>query len=113
MRNLLLVGVVLAFTSPAFGADAPPEGWTTAAPREEIRPAFAYEPAGGLNGQGVLVIRQDHREGQDGWWTKTFTIEGGKHYAFRVFYQARNVATPRRSVVVKLNWTDAKGHKVN
>src|SRR5262249_60864618 len=52
------------------------------------------------------------REGLDGWWTKTFPVEGGKHYRVQAFYRARGVATPRRSIVVKLNWRDAKGNQV-
>ncbi len=40
-----------------------PEGWTTAAPREEISPAFAYEPNGGTDGKGSFVITAAAREG--------------------------------------------------
>jgi predicted amidohydrolase len=89
-----------------------PEGWTTAAPREEIRPEFAYHSSGGVDGQGAFVIRADQREGLDGWWAKTFPVTGGRHYQFQAFYQARNVAAPRRSAVVKLNWRDAQGRRV-
>ena len=89
-----------------------PNSWTTTAPRDEIRPAFAHEPAGGVDGRGALVITADRREGLDGWWTKTLSVQGGKHYRFQAFYQARNVAVPRRSVVVKLHWQDEKGKKV-
>jgi predicted amidohydrolase len=107
----------LAWAVPqaAPGADAgtAPDGWHTAAPREEIRPAFAYAPSGGIKGGGAFVIRSDQREGLDGWWTKTFPVEGGKHYRFQAFYQARGVAAPRRSVVVKLNWRDAQGKQVS
>jgi predicted amidohydrolase len=113
----VVVGGWLAWAAPgadrnaADGARAP-DGWTTAAPREEIRPAFAYEPAGGPDGKGAFVIKHDRREGLDGCWTKTFPVTGGKHYRFRVLYQARDVAVPRRSVVAKIDWRDGDGKKV-
>jgi predicted amidohydrolase len=89
-----------------------PDGWETAAPREEIRPAFAYEPKGGPDGKGAFVIKHDQREGLDGWWTKTYPVVGGKHYRFRALGQIRDVSVPRRSVLVKLHWRDAEGKKV-
>jgi predicted amidohydrolase len=93
-------------------AAQPPDGWTTAAPRPEIRPAFAYEPAGGPDGRGAFVIRADQREGLDGWWTRTVPVAGGKHYRFTALFRAGGVPFPRRSVVVKLHWQDDKGKKV-
>jgi predicted amidohydrolase len=96
----------------AAGPHRPLEDWTPAAPRDEIRPAFASEPTGGVDGKGALLIRADDREGLDGWWTKTFAVTGGKHYRFQAFYQASHVALPRRSIVVKLNWQDGQGRKV-
>jgi predicted amidohydrolase len=106
----------LALAGPAGQKAAPPvqvpDGWTTAAPREEIRPEFAYEPVGGPDGKGAFVIKHDRREGLDGWWTKTFPVTGGKHYRFRVLCQARDVAVPRRGVVVKLHWRDDRGKAV-
>ena len=71
----------------------------------EISPAFAHD-------RGVLIITADQRDGLDGWWTKTFPVSGGKHYHFSANYQAKNVAVPRRSVIVKINWQDAQGKKV-
>jgi predicted amidohydrolase len=89
-----------------------PEGWTTAAPRDEIRPAFRFDPQGGPDGHGAFVIKADRREGLDGCWTKTFAVTGGKYYHFRALYRAENLDVPRRSAVVKLNWQDARGRKV-
>ncbi len=94
---------------PAAGA---PDGWATAAPRDEIRPDFAYDPAGGPDGQGALVIKADRREGLDGCWTKSFPVTGGKHYRFEARFRAEGVAVPRRSVVAELHWRDEKGRKV-
>jgi predicted amidohydrolase len=98
-----------------------PEGWTTAAPREEICPAFAYEPTGGVgrisnpshpDGNGVFIITADGREGLDGCWRKSLPITGGRYYHFQAFYQARNITVPRRSVLVKLHWRDERGKTV-
>src|SRR5262249_43998589 len=89
-----------------------PDGWTVAAPREEIRPSFAYEPTGGSDGGGAFAIAAARGEGLEGWWPKAFTIGGGSHYRFRASYQARDVAVPRRSILVKLHWRDAQGKAV-
>ena len=68
----------LAFQIRAASAD----GWTTAAPREEIRPQFQQTETGGKSGRGTLVIRADDREGLHGWWQKTFPVTAGQHYRF-------------------------------
>ncbi|SRR6266567_7563901 len=49
----------LAFQIHAGSAEA----WTTAAPREEIRPQFQHSETGGKSGRGTLFIRADEREG--------------------------------------------------
>jgi predicted amidohydrolase len=89
-----------------------PEGWVQFAPRDEIRPEFAYEPDGGPDGKGTLVLRSDAREGLAGAWKKTLAVTGGKTYHFTARYQARNVAVPRRSAVAEIHWRDAAGKKV-
>ncbi len=89
-----------------------PEGWTVAAPREEIRPEFAFDARGGPDGQAALVIKADGREGLDGGWIKTFPIHGGSWYRFCAVRKVENVALPRRSAVAKINWLDAQGNRV-
>src|SRR5262245_25559428 len=105
----VIMAALLVCAAPPEGdktpATQPPDGWTTAAPRPEVSPAFAYD-------KGVFVITADKREGLDGWWTKTFPVTGSKHYHFTATYQTKNVAVPRRSVIVKINWQDAQGKKV-
>src|SRR5689334_11305491 len=59
-----------------------PEGWSAESPRDEIRPAFAFEPNGGPDGKGALRIMADQRDGLAGCWKKTFPIVGGKYYRF-------------------------------
>jgi len=97
----------------AFGqAETPPplpDGWETYAPRQEIRPEFRHEAAGGLNGAPCLTIIADGREGLDGAWVKTFPIEGGRHYRFFALRKTDNVAAPRRSGAAGVTWQDDDG----
>ena len=93
-------------------ADSPPPGWTTGAPREELLPKFGYEAQGGMDDDGCLIIQTGSREGLDGYWTRTYAVEGGKTYQFTAFYRATGVVLPRRSIVAKLDWRDDKGQSV-
>ena len=94
-------------------AESTPEGWTTAAPREEIRPEFSFDPAGGRDGKGSLRITADKREGLDGFWTRTYPITGGRYYRFHAARKIANVPVPRRSAVVRILWQDDKGKAVS
>ncbi len=89
-----------------------PDGWLTDATRDEIRPEFAHQPHGGVDGRGCLLIKADHRDGLDGFWRKDFPITGGKSYQFRADYQAEGVAVPRRSIVAEIHWKDGQGRSV-
>jgi predicted amidohydrolase len=89
-----------------------PAGWSSASPREEIRPQFAYEASGGRRGQGALIIQHDGRAGLDGYWTRNFPVTGGRFYRFEAFRRSDHVASPRRSALVRLLWQDEKGNKV-
>lgn len=93
-------------------ASAAPEGWQAKAPRDEIRPEFSYQPAGGPDGKGSLVTRADAREGLHGIWARTFPIVGGRYYAFRVLRKVEGIPYPRRHVLVTITWQDAKGRNV-
>ncbi len=92
-----------------------PDGWTTTAPRDEIKPAFAYKSKGGPDHQGSFVIESDKREGLLGRWTKTFPVKGGKHYRFAVLrkYTGSNSPVPiRRAGDVRVLWRDDNGNPV-
>jgi predicted amidohydrolase len=82
------------------------------APRDEIRPAFAYTPKGGRDGKGAFVITHDRREGLDGHWARTFTVKGGQFYRFHAVRKVHNVEVPRRSAVVRIIWQDDRGRRV-
>ena len=96
---------------PTGQADAP-AGWQRNATRDEIRPEFAYVYDGGRSGKGAFIIKHDSREGLDGYWTRTFSITGGQFYRFAAFRKTEQVASPRRSAVVRLLWQDEKGKRV-
>lgn len=100
-------------TTPIPDASSLPiRGWTAGAPRDEIRPRFAFDAEGGPDHKGVHTIEADGREGLDGWWSKSFPVTGGKHYRFTALYRAQRVELPRRSVLVKLDWRDSAGRPV-
>ncbi len=113
---ILVVLPAFVIIAKACGAERAPEsasvGWQVASPREEIRPAFAFDPGGGPAGRGSFVVRADAREGLDGYWHKTFPVTGGRHYQFTVRRRTHDVETPRRSAVVKLTWQDDEGRLV-
>ncbi len=88
------------------------EGWQTSAPREELKPAFSFVAKGGRSGKGAFIIQHDARDGLDGFWTKTFPVQGGHDYRFEVFRQTRRVPVPRRSAMVRLLWQDDRRRKV-
>ncbi|MGE0130277.1 MAG: carbon-nitrogen hydrolase family protein [Blastocatellales bacterium] len=116
INRLLLMAVLIAsfrVVAMADGANSAPDGWQTAAPRDEIRPQFDYNPKGGKDGKGALLIIADEREGLDGYWVKTFSITGGKHYRFFALRRVENIAAPARSVSVRILWQDANGKSVH
>lgn len=105
-------GTAAAGDSRAPAPDKIPAGWQTAAPREELRPQFSFNPKGGLDGKGSFVIQADSREGLDGYWTKTFPVKGSQYYRFSAFRKSEQVASPRRSTVARLLWQDEAGRSV-
>jgi predicted amidohydrolase len=115
-KILLLSIPLVASQFPTEAAEAPlspkADGWSTAAPREEIRPAFDFKPDGGPLGHGSLAIRAEGREGIDGHWTKSLPIKGGQYYRFRALRRVEKVPSPRRSTFARILWRDAQGRPV-
>lgn len=105
--SLLCLGLVAARAETP-----PPPGWSTASPRDELRPAFRCEPQGGPHHEGALVIASDRREGLAGAWVRTFPVEGGHWYRFHVWRQAERVTDLRRQVLARLLWQDDHGRPV-
>ncbi len=110
--TLSVLGCIFLLTD-ARAENAMPEGWQTVAPRDEIRPAFSFEPRGGPQGEGSFVVAHDLRDGLDGWFQKAFTVTGGECYRFHAVRKTLNVRVPRRSAVVRVLWQDEAGRKVS
>lgn len=111
VAGLLMSGAALPALMAGEAAE-PPDGWTTRAPRDEVRPEFSYLPDGGPGGSGRFVIESDGREGLIGWWAKSIPVRGGQTYRFSVQRRTRDVKLPRRSVVARLFWQNDQGRKV-
>src|SRR5262249_46886575 len=116
LNRFLFTAVLIAsfqIIATADGENNAPDGWRAAPPRDEIPPEFDYIPKGGKDGKGAFLIVADDREGLDGYWVKTFSIAGGRHYRFFALRRVENVAAPSRSVVARILWQDADGKPVN
>ena len=113
----LLSGLTDIFASrPAVAAGSEPgapDGWTTSAPREELRPKFSYDAQGGRDAQGAFVIVADQRAGLDGWWTKTVSVKGSLHYRFHAARRVEGVTLPRQTALVRIVWQDDSGRSVS
>lgn len=111
---MIRINVAFAFMLlPIFAfAQEPPTGWQPAAPRDEIKPRFAYDAKGGPEQTGSFVITSDQREGLHGWWQKTFPVAGGQYYQFHAVRKTDYVEAPRRSAVARILWQDDKGQAV-
>lgn len=83
-----------------------PDGWSGMSPRDEIRPQFSHGKG------GTLVITHDGREGLDGWYQKTFPIQGGVFYRFSVRRRIEGIENPRQSCLVRIVWQDDLGRIV-
>lgn len=110
------IGLLLLVAFYGSAQDAPtlnlPDGWSAVAPRDEIRPAFSFKKKSGPHGAGTFVIAHDEREGLDGWFQKSFPVNGGEFYAFHALRKLDKVSLPRRSANVRIVWHDAQGGKV-
>ncbi|MFO1008120.1 MAG: carbon-nitrogen hydrolase family protein [Planctomycetaceae bacterium] len=111
LLSFLCVSFIFGSTAISPAAEPAPtaiDGWTTASPRDEIRPEFFVAGKDPLR----LGIKADARKGLLGYWTKSFPVKGGEYVRFEAFYSSKNLKSPRRNAVVKLHWRDAAGNKV-
>lgn len=111
MRVIWFLSGWLVFSAVTIAAPLPVE-WTPHSPREELQPEFRYEPKGGDQGQPAIVITAKPSAAQQGWVEKVYHVSGGKAYHFETRRKAQDVASPRRSLVVRIRWTDANGKMV-
>ncbi len=107
------VGLSATPTGSQAGSKEPfPAGWTENSPRDEIRPEFSVNAKGGPKHAGSLVIRHDSREGLDGWFQRSFPVTGGEFYRFAAVRKLSDVASPRRSALVRILWQNDQGGMV-
>lgn len=113
MKNLrfVLTAAFVVFLPIAKGLDAP-AGWTTGAPRNEIRPSFSYQASGGKDNGAVFAVDGSAVEGANGWWQSEIPVVGGKDYQFRVSRRSTGVVLPWRSGIVRIHWRDDQNRPV-
>jgi predicted amidohydrolase len=105
--------VVMLVVSAAMGRiGVAQDGWEARAARDELRPEFSFDAAGGRDGNGLLVMETGAQAGLDGHWLKSFKVEGGRWYRFHVTRRVMNVDAPERSVLVRIVWRDEHGQPV-
>ncbi|MDA0832696.1 MAG: carbon-nitrogen hydrolase family protein [Planctomycetota bacterium] len=107
--------VVVAFLCRFAGANDQPDEislWQPQAYRDEIKPEFYIEKGTGRNGGDSLVIQTDERPKLQGFYVRSFPVDGGKHYRFEMFRRVTNVAVPRQAVFVRVLWHDDNGKPV-
>jgi predicted amidohydrolase len=88
------------------------QSWQHGTPREEIAPAFVYEPNSGRDGTASLAIQSDARDGLTGQWFKTVPVQGGQYYRFSVARKCDGVPSARRDTPARILWEDAAGKPV-
>ncbi|MDZ4798624.1 MAG: carbon-nitrogen hydrolase family protein [Bryobacteraceae bacterium] len=93
-------------------AGAAPPGWQPVAFREEIRPNFRHEPAGGRNNAESLIIETDARDGLDGAWKRSFPVQGGSWYKFSVWRKTSGTDYPQQCSAITVYWQDDNGKSV-
>lgn len=105
--GLLILGIAAMGAVVSQAADELPEGWELKTPRAELAVEGRYDDA-----TDTWHLAAPDREGMNGFWEKTFTIEGGKPVRFFALRKAENIDHPRRSCVVRIEWYDAEGGPV-
>lgn len=115
MRSILNLLTVLGLAASVASAAelALPNGWQAMSPRDEIRPAFSFEPQAGPKQAGSYIITHDGREGLDGWIQKSFPVTGKESYRFTAARKLTAVALPRRSALVRVLWQNDAGKMVS
>ncbi len=112
MNPKFLLVALFVLPSLLSASESAPPGWSAESPRDEIRPEFAWNPSGGQDGKGELVISADDREGLAGFWTSRIKVTGGKTYRFSVQRKTSGIDLARRSAIARIIWMDDSGNRV-
>lgn len=108
-----LISVALRQSGSQQDRSRPLSGWVSVSPRDEIRPEFEKLPEAGPEGQSVLVITADDREGLVGSWVHSIPIVGGQTYRFLSLRRTTGIEVPRRTAEVRLLWQDKNRQPVS
>lgn len=111
-RRLAAALALFASTSHAMSAEFTAIGWTAKAPRDEIRPSFAFDERGGPNASGSLVITHDERRALDGWFERSYPVQGGEWRRLTAKRKLSQAPSARRSALVRIRWMDDAGRMV-
>jgi len=102
----------VSLASPATAGTPAPANWSSWSPREEIAPAFTFNPDAGADRKGAWTIEADQREGLYGCWKGEFAVQGGKPHRFSALYRAKGVHDENQSIIARVLWRDAEGKHV-
>jgi predicted amidohydrolase len=111
LRQALLVFCLCVPVMPtAIAIEA--NGWVSKSPRPEQSAAFASAANPKDDPFPDLLYIKSTSLGDHGWFEKAFPVTGGKFYQFSVKRHAKDMKSPRRSVVVRIAWQDDQGRAV-
>ncbi len=68
--------------------------------------------AGKIGESGELILISADREGLNGYWQAEYSVRGGEWIEFSALRKAVGIEVPRRSCVVRIEWTGTDGGKV-
>jgi predicted amidohydrolase len=105
MKARCLIAALCLATFPTLAS----ADWKPVSARDEIRPTFKIE---GAADNATLVIIGAASEGTEGHFDKTFRVEGGHFYKFKALRRVENIASPRRSALVRIQWRDENGKRI-
>jgi predicted amidohydrolase len=110
-RLALLALPLLAGSDPASTASPAHDGWTIYAARDEIAPrAWVQQEPGG---RYLLGLAGRGHDSVDGRWVRTVAVKPAAYLVFSADYRAQDVATPARSILVRVLWLDSAGKQID
>ena len=106
---LSLVGAPLDFRESDFQS-----GWTTWAPRDEIAPKTAIEPAAGLGGGPALSISGAGNPAvYGGWHREVGGVTAGHWYRLEAYFRRTGLPQPRQNALARIAWRQASGKRAS
>jgi predicted amidohydrolase len=116
------------------GTEGNPAAWETGSPRSEVAPSFAVDSSVARSGRASARTRAQGSPGTLGYWATTvkgiqageknrdfgmsqLTVRGSdfmsaRYYKVGCFFKTEGIASPERSVWIRVNWLASDGHEV-